>query len=52
MTRRTYLISAWIRIWHWTNATLMIVLELETDTPPRRVQGLANPVFDTPSGAA
>ena len=26
MTRRTYLISAWIRIWHWTNALLVLVL--------------------------
>ena len=40
--------AQWLR--HGSNE--VIVLELETDTPPRRVQGLANPVFDTPSGAA
>ena len=47
--QQTLLVPAqWLR--HGSNE--VIVLELETDTPPRRVQGLANPVFDTPSGAA
>jgi thiosulfate reductase cytochrome b subunit len=26
MAEREYLISAWIRIWHWTNAALILVL--------------------------
>ena len=26
MTERIYLIAPWIRLWHWTNATLILTL--------------------------
>ena len=28
MAEREYLIAPWIRIWHWTNATLILTLVL------------------------
>ena len=30
MTDREYLISPWIRVWHWTNALLILILILDT----------------------
>ena len=28
MAERTYLVARWIRIWHWTNAALIVLLGL------------------------